>query len=446
MRACWVLVFAAALVLVLPCVTAANGAITPPMFSGDNAATGAADTASTTSGDNGLTCPAENNGCEIIGNCSDGKVKANCTICYPCNNTCITTVAEINCSKSTHTTGTVPTNNTDFSININVTRIEQGGVDVGVNSTPSPGNGTITPILPAGNDTGNTGNDNGSAASGIVSPVERSDSTSGTPENILVNEPPVVKRVYDVIEANETAIVPVSDPDVAVRHIDIRLKNTVSGVEITVAQHPERPVQVEPVPAIAGRPEQRVYNYIEVNHTNIANSNVRSANITFEVRKPWLRENRINATTVSLSRYDMNWTRLKTAVVNESADSVYYEAESPGLSIFAIVGEQLLQYTGSSCVPLDRRCVGKTLQECDMNNGEWENITECEFTCRSDACLNATEAVNGTPREKATGVYLEIIIGMLIIILVLAAMAKYFKGKAKDIQREREIMGLRPSS
>ena len=48
----------------------------------------------------------------------------------------------------------------------------------------------------------------------------------------------------------------------------------------------------------------------------------------------------IEEATIKLNRYDGNWTALPTSKIDEDIASVYFEAATPGLSLFAITGEK----------------------------------------------------------------------------------------------------------
>lgn len=69
-----------------------------------------------------------------------------------------------------------------------------------------------------------------------------------------------------------------------------------------------------------------------------ANSNtVSNPKISFNVNKTWLRDNNIDSSEVKLLRYTTEWTALPTTKTGEDTDKIYYSAETPGFSPFAIV-------------------------------------------------------------------------------------------------------------
>jgi PGF-pre-PGF domain-containing protein len=80
-----------------------------------------------------------------------------------------------------------------------------------------------------------------------------------------------------------------------------------------------------------------VFQYLEVNHTNLDDSSINGVKIKFTVPKSWLTSNNIASSDVRLVRYYNGiWTPLSTTKQSEDTTNVYYQADSPGLSLYAI--------------------------------------------------------------------------------------------------------------
>lgn len=58
--------------------------------------------------------------------------------------------------------------------------------------------------------------------------------------------------------------------------------------------------------------------------------------ISFSVDKSWISGNNVDPDTVKLLRYTTEWNELETTKTSEDADKIYYSAETPGFSPFAI--------------------------------------------------------------------------------------------------------------
>lgn len=88
-------------------------------------------------------------------------------------------------------------------------------------------------------------------------------------------------------------------------------------------------------PAGAAEPPLLVRTYLSIE----ANEDVRNAAIQFRVPKDWLEQNNVDENTVKLLRLNSEWQELPTTLVRESDLYLYYEATSPGFSVFAVAGQ-----------------------------------------------------------------------------------------------------------
>jgi PGF-pre-PGF domain-containing protein len=123
-----------------------------------------------------------------------------------------------------------------------------------------------------------------------------------------------------------------------VQEIDMEVKNDVSNVQIKIEES-SKPADATEVIGTEGK----VYNYIKITKTNIGDADIDKAMIKFKVKKSWVKDNSIDSNTIALSRYaDGKWNKLPTTKLPEDNDYYYYEAESPGLSVFAIIGEKVV--------------------------------------------------------------------------------------------------------
>ncbi len=84
---------------------------------------------------------------------------------------------------------------------------------------------------------------------------------------------------------------------------------------------------------------EKVYKYVTIEHAALSDDSITNVKIKFSVDKKWLTDNNINSSDVVLVRYGINgWTPLNTNLTRESDDGteIFYLADSPGLSLFAI--------------------------------------------------------------------------------------------------------------
>lgn len=87
-----------------------------------------------------------------------------------------------------------------------------------------------------------------------------------------------------------------------------------------------------------------VHQYLNISSENVAPGNVEEVTIEFKVEKSWVAEEDIDEGTIALCSYDAEaneWTPLPTEKMGEDANYLYFTAESPGLSVFAITGSRI---------------------------------------------------------------------------------------------------------
>jgi PGF-pre-PGF domain-containing protein len=152
-------------------------------------------------------------------------------------------------------------------------------------------------------------------------------------------------KTWDKITPGSAEIMHVDDPDIGLKMINITVKNPAQTVTITVTKLAGKPASV--VHEISGK----VYKYMEIKGDNINETHIDKVKIQFQVNKSWVSSNNINRATIALNRYkNNNWEKLTTKEISEDNDYVYYEAESPGFSTFAVTGEEIATTTGATTI------------------------------------------------------------------------------------------------
>lgn len=159
-------------------------------------------------------------------------------------------------------------------------------------------------------------------------------STSGTSTaNATTTETKTITNIAKNGKANVTIT---KSLELGVKTISIQVANAVNNVQITVAKTTQPAGSGDVVSA------GKVYKYMEIKKSNINDSDISSATIKIQVERSWLAANNIDEDKVYLYRYNSaakTWEKLATAKESSDAGSVYYNAETPGFSVFAIAGE-----------------------------------------------------------------------------------------------------------
>jgi PGF-pre-PGF domain-containing protein/uncharacterized repeat protein (TIGR02543 family) len=109
----------------------------------------------------------------------------------------------------------------------------------------------------------------------------------------------------------------------------------------------------EGVPSPSGHSYQMMS--IDVGSEGTISSSSGSADniqIRFKVSKQWIEENNIDISTIRMTRYHgEQWNDLPTYQEREDDEFIYFYAETPGFSIFEIVGDQLGTPVETSQIP-----------------------------------------------------------------------------------------------
>lgn len=149
---------------------------------------------------------------------------------------------------------------------------------------------------------------------------------------VIATDENQAKITIPSISANAVQNIPINETYI-VQKISLKPSVAVKNVEIKIERVPP--------PESLSHPPGRVFEYLKVDEINITNNQTAVVNITFKLSKTWISENNINTSTIFLARYTTQWDKLTTFQANETASDLIYTAVSPGLSIFAITGEQI---------------------------------------------------------------------------------------------------------
>jgi PGF-pre-PGF domain-containing protein len=154
---------------------------------------------------------------------------------------------------------------------------------------------------------------------------------SGGGGAIIVDKTPKSSHIISKLSPGAAVSVNVNKTEIGIKFVTIEVKNQANDVKITITKHDSKPASV------TKEIGKKVYQYLEIEHENLIDTNIQSSKIKFSVSKNWLANNSVNKNDIVLSRYKLgNWNELETLLVSEDSEEATYEAASPGLSVFAI--------------------------------------------------------------------------------------------------------------
>lgn len=137
-------------------------------------------------------------------------------------------------------------------------------------------------------------------------------------------------QVWSSVAAGTSLTMTVNKAQIGITEITVgNVVNELSNAEIKASSLNDNPVSE----SAAGR----VFQYLQINKKNMGDDDVTDITIKFRVTKTWLSENGLTQGDVALWRYKNNvWTMLSTTFASSDETYVYYEADTPGFSYFAI--------------------------------------------------------------------------------------------------------------
>ena len=102
-------------------------------------------------------------------------------------------------------------------------------------------------------------------------------------------------------------------------------------------------------------PEGEVYNYLNIwvgNSGYATEKNIENAVVCFKVEKSWMKDKGIDQSSIILNRYsDKKWNPLTTRQSGDDEKYMYFTAEAPGFSPFAITGKITAKETVNELLP-----------------------------------------------------------------------------------------------
>lgn len=133
-------------------------------------------------------------------------------------------------------------------------------------------------------------------------------------------------------------------------------------------------------------PEGEVYNYLNIwvgNAGYATEKNIENAVVCFKVEKSWIRDNEIDQPSIILNRYsDKKWNKLPTTLLSEDNNYLYFTAETPGFSPFAITGKAAAKEIITEILPLP-----------DTRDSEQNESTQSEVEKKPEKSMPGFETV-----------------------------------------------------
>jgi PGF-pre-PGF domain-containing protein len=163
-----------------------------------------------------------------------------------------------------------------------------------------------------------------------------------------------VEEIESISENNLGDLNNEEEIEVIVKNFDdidsVKLTTTtnLNEVKIKIIKLKDKPEEIIDPP----KKNRSIYKYLDMkliaNDTYVEEDEIKSLEFKFKVEKAWINNNKIDKTTIRLIRYhDGEWQNLSTKLNSENNTYLYYSAESPGFSTFAVVGSKVVEKSES---------------------------------------------------------------------------------------------------
>ncbi|MBI2578653.1 MAG: PGF-pre-PGF domain-containing protein [Candidatus Aenigmarchaeota archaeon] len=237
------------------------------------------------------------------------------------------------------------------------------------------------------------------------------------------------------VTANTPAAVAITETKLPVSEIVLTTNADVTNVQVTVKEVSQPSGASVAISSDVGK----VFKYIEIT-TTAAVAQVSKAKVKFKVDKVWLSSNNIDSSTVALNRLvGTSWTKLPTTKTSEDFAVVYFEAETPGFSTFAITGEKV------TAAPACGNNIIESGEECDSQQLSGQTCVTKGFTggtLKCTSCRFDTSGCTGPgpapppgeekpPEEKPITAVPDITLYAAIAVVILLVYYFFFRKKGK---------------
>lgn len=212
---------------------------------------------------------------------------------------------------------------------------------------------------------------------------ESSSTTSGGAASTVesaVPEKSVTVYLKGVTEAKEVTSV-VALEGIELTRITTLCKENISSATISI----KTINSVVDSGLLLGLEEENIYQGLQINASGLSKENIENITFEFKIEKSWLTGKNASQVTLQRKSDDSNeWMMLNTTLISNDNVYYYFNAVSPGFSLFAIYFDENL------CVPGELFCSNEVLKLCGASKTS-TIVEHCEFGCSFGKCLDYWE-------------------------------------------------------
>ena len=162
----------------------------------------------------------------------------------------------------------------------------------------------------------------------------------------------VIKKYLGDINSGITVNVESDKDEISIKSTKFETTDNYENVNYTIKKLDDKPADIYEQPM----ENSTVYEYLDIklttNEIYMHEEEFEYIKFQFKVDKTWIENNNIDQESITLVRFNNGWHPLPTSFLFEDELFLYFEAESPGLSIYTVVGTEIVE--GSNDLIIDR--------------------------------------------------------------------------------------------
>ena len=160
------------------------------------------------------------------------------------------------------------------------------------------------------------------------------------------------KKYLGDINSGITVNVESDKDEISIKSTKFETTDNYENVNYTIKKLDDKPADIYEEPM----ENSTVYEYLDIklttNKIDMHEEEFEYIKFQFKVDKTWIENNNIDQESITLVRFNKGWHPLPTSFLFEDELFLYFEAESPGLSIYTVVGTEIIE--GSNDLIIDR--------------------------------------------------------------------------------------------
>jgi PGF-pre-PGF domain-containing protein len=158
---------------------------------------------------------------------------------------------------------------------------------------------------------------------------------------------------------------------------------------------------------VSGLPADETYKHLSIwvgNGGFATSKNIEKAVICFKVEKSWIKDKKIDISSITLNRYsEKKWNQLPTSLLSEDDKYLYFTAQTPGFSPFAIAGK--------------RTATGTEIQSITETKAQPAAVNETQTKTNTGTTAANTQQ-SPEKKESASTLGFEIVCGIISLLVV----------------------------